>query len=183
MRAFVLSTGRCGSTTFAQACTHLTNYTSGHETRRGRCGEDRFAYPDSHVESDNRLSWLLGPLGERFDPEQTVYVHLTRDRDEVARSYLRRWDVKWRGSIISAYGHGILQRGRWPEEERMDVCRSYVDTVNSNIRAFLRTQPRWVGVRLEHAAEDFPVFLEAIGAEGDLEAAATEWDTLHNMSS
>lgn len=182
MRVFVLSTGRCGSTTFHRACTHLTNYTSGHETRKGRYGDDRFDYPDGHVESDNRLSWLLGSLGARFAPEETVYVHLTRDREQVAQSFLRRWDSTYRAGIITAFAHGILQRGKWPEDDRLEVCRSYVDAVNDNIREFLRSQPRAVRVRLEQAAGDFPAFLDAIGAEGDLDAAAAEWGTAHNAS-
>ncbi|WP_100448573.1 hypothetical protein [Glycomyces xiaoerkulensis] len=33
---------------------------------------------------------------------------------------------------------------------------------------------------LERAEEQFPAFLERIGAEGDLDAAVAEWDTVHN---
>lgn len=182
MRVFVLSTGRCGSTTFHRACSHLTNFTSGHESRQGRHGADRFSYPDDHVESDNRLSWLLGSLGARFDPDETVYVHLTRDREQVAQSFLRRWDSTYRAGIITAFAHGILQRREWPEEDRLDVCRTYVDVVNDNIRGFLRTQPRSIPVRLERVSDDFARFLEVIGGQGDLAAASAEWGVAHNAS-
>ena len=30
---FVLCTGRCGSTTFTQACQHIQNYTASHESK------------------------------------------------------------------------------------------------------------------------------------------------------
>ena len=107
---FVLCTGRCGSVTVATACGHLTNFTAGHETRAARILENRFAYPPNHIESDNRLSWHLGGLGQRFDDKDVLYVHLKRDRDAVARSYAKRWDSKFRASMMRAFGHGIVMR-------------------------------------------------------------------------
>jgi len=73
---FVLSTGRCGSTTFYKACSHFSNYTSGHETLSSKLGIQRFAYPAFHIESDNRLSWLLGRLDTEYG-NSAFYVHLT----------------------------------------------------------------------------------------------------------
>jgi hypothetical protein len=32
MHIFILNTGRCGSTTCARACQHMTNYTAAHES-------------------------------------------------------------------------------------------------------------------------------------------------------
>ncbi len=182
-RVFVLSTGRCGSTTFIRACDHLTNYTSGHETRAARAGEKRFDYPERHIESDNRLSWMLGDLGRRFDPKQTLYVHLTRDREEVARSFLKRFDNPSRAGIITAFSHAIVMHRRdWPPRQQIDLCRFYVDVVTSNIEAFLEHQPHTLAVRLETADTDFPRFLSMIRAEGDLEAAQGEWGVRHNAS-
>ncbi|MFM8634352.1 MAG: hypothetical protein ACKOEX_06015, partial [Planctomycetia bacterium] len=62
---FVLCTGRCGSVTFAKACGHFRNYSTGHETNRAP-GPARLAYPDGHIEIDNRLAWFLGGLEERY---------------------------------------------------------------------------------------------------------------------
>ena len=56
MNVFVLCTGRCGSTTFACACRHIENYTAAHESRSHLAGPERFAYPEDHIEVDNRLS-------------------------------------------------------------------------------------------------------------------------------
>lgn len=56
MNVFVLNSGRCGSTTFIAACRHITNYSSGHESRATLIGEERLAYPTQHIEADNRLS-------------------------------------------------------------------------------------------------------------------------------
>ena len=57
MNIFVLCTGRCGSMTFTKACGHIDNFSSAHESRCGRLGNERLAYPENHIEVDNRLSW------------------------------------------------------------------------------------------------------------------------------
>ena len=43
-------TGRCGSTTFARACTHIANFTTAHESQRAPLGDERLNYPVSHIE-------------------------------------------------------------------------------------------------------------------------------------
>lgn len=183
MRVFVLSTGRCGSTTFARACEHLTNYSTAHESNAtAKLLDDRFDYPDAHIEVDNRLSWFLGELGARFDDTECLYVHLTRHPEDVAASFLRRWETNWRGGIIGAFAHGILMSPKdWPDEQKMDVCRFYVRTVNTNISEFLHTRPS-LTVSLEDIERDFDVFLQHISAEGDLDAARREWSINHNAS-
>ncbi len=183
MRVFVLSTGRCGSTTFAKACEHLTNYSSGHESNASRkLFDDQFLYPQDHIEIDNRLSWFLGELGQRFDDSGCLYVHLTRDPLEVTASFRRRWDNEWQGGIIRAFAQGILMTGHeWDEDEKNAVCRFYIDTVNANIAEFLRGRPS-LSVSLENIEQDFDSFLEAIGAEGDLGGARREWSVRHNST-
>ncbi|WP_395694230.1 hypothetical protein [Nocardioides sp.] len=182
MNVFVLCTGRCGSMTFVEASQHLTNYTAGHESRSARIGAARFDYPEQHVEVDNRLSWHLGGLGRAYRDRDVLYVHLRRDPEAVAQSFLKRWDSTFRPSIIRAFGHGIVQRVRdWPEERRIDVCRHYVDTVTVNIEEFLRDRPS-MSVELETVAADFGRFLDRIGAEGDRAAALAEWGVRHNSS-
>ncbi len=174
MNVFVLSTGRCGSTTFERACSHITNYTAGHESRAGALGAERFRYPERHIESDNRLSWVLGRLDRAYG-DRAFYVHLTREEGLVARSWARRAHA----GIMSAYRHAIL----WhcpPQAQAMDVARDYVDTVGENIRLFLRDKRNRMDFRLEYAREDFTEFWRRIGAEGDLQAALAEFDVTHN---
>lgn len=179
MRVFVLSTGRSGTTTFVEACKHASNYTAGHETRAAQVGRSRFDYPDGHIEADNRLSWFLGALNEAYGSDP-LYVHLLRDREATADSFLRRWDYKWRGGIIEAFAHALVMHAPdWPDENRLDVCRWYVDTVNANIRLFLRDK-RHLTIWLEDAARRFPIFWSAIGAEGDLDLALGEFEVRHN---
>jgi len=173
---FVLCTGRCGSVTFAKGCSHLTNFTIGHESRLKQTGRDRVAYPSRHIEVDNRLAWFLGYLEERYG-DQAFYVHLTRDRDAVAASFNRRWHM--RGSIMRGYCDHICMA---PVKDPLAACYGYVDTVTANITAFLRDKSRVMRCRMEEHARDFPAFLDWIGAEGDLDAAMAEWSTPHNQS-
>jgi hypothetical protein len=199
VRVFVLTSGRTGSVTFARACSHMTNYTVGHETRAAAHGAARFAYPDNHIEVDNRLSWFVGPLAEHHPDAR--YVHLLRDTEATARSFLARWNVhpppprprgrvarlQWqmqvrnpRASLISAFANGLLMRGKpWPPHKRIEVSRFLVETVHANLRTFLADRPHVV-VRLETAAQDFAEFWEWVGAEGDLDAALSEWQVRHN---
>lgn len=171
---FVLCTGRCGSVTFSRAARHIRNYTSGHESRAQLVGPARMAYPPNHIEADNRLSWLLGRLDEDYGPNAR-YVHLTRDSEAVARSFSRRWGE----GIIAAYQQGILEGSR---ADRMAICRDYVETVTSNIRAFLDGKPEVMRFELETAPKDWRRFWDWIGAEGDFDASLAEWHVPHNSS-
>lgn len=179
---FFLGTGRCGTVTVTRACEHLTNFTAGHETLSRRLGDERFDYPLHHIEADNRLSWLLGELGARFDDSQVLYVHLLRDPDDVARSHVRRWDSPFRASIIRAFSHGVIKRSHeYTEREILQACEFYVRTVTTNIDEFLRSRPS-MRIDIEGARGCFPEFLDRIGAEGDIGAALDELSYNHNAS-
>jgi hypothetical protein len=195
VQVFVLTTGRAGSVTFAAGCGHIENFTVAHESRIELIGEARFAYPDDHIEVDNRLSWFTGQLAERFPDAR--YVHLTRDESAVARSYARRWVTpagrtlsaarafRNRGTnagLMRAFANGIVMRSTpWPASERDAVCAFMAQTVNATIREFLRSRPH-VTVRLEHAVEDFGHFWDWIDARGSREAALAEWQIVRNAS-
>lgn len=177
MNVFVLSPGRVGSVTFAYACRHMTNFRVGHETNVHRLGALRFNYPSNFIEVDNRLTWMLGRLHERFGDEAR-YVHLTRDTEAIALSYNMRWHLAT--GIVPAYRSGVLMI---PRAEPIEICRDYVETVNANIRHFLDGKPNVLHVALENIEHDFARFWEWIGAEGDRAAALGEWKTPRNVSS
>jgi hypothetical protein len=107
MNVFVLCTGRCGSVTFSKACGHITNFTSGHESRRKVWGAARFAYSDNHIETDNRLAWLLGRL-DAAHGRDARYVWLTRNEDDVVESFVRKDADAGIGQIVTAYHEGII---------------------------------------------------------------------------
>ena len=176
MRVFVLSTGRCGSTTFARACSHISNFGSGHETQAHMVGWDRTEYPDQHIEVDNRLSWYLGRLDGRYG-DSPLYVHLHRDRMDTARSFMNRFGPK---SIISAFSDAIIMN-YGPRHDDFQVCLDYVDTVNANIRAFLRDKDH-IDFPMEQSLEWFRHFWARIGAKGDYSKAYMEWGVRHNAS-
>lgn len=176
MNVFVLNAGRVGSTSFIRACEHMTNYSAGHETRWGRLGDDRFAYPERHIEADNRLAWFLGRLDRTYGAD-AFYVHLQRDAAATAKSFSARRDI----GIMRAYRRGIvrdLPKGTDPEAIALD----YVETVNSNIELFMRDKPLTMDFALENAAADLAVFWERIKAEGDISSAVAEFDVSHNAT-
>lgn len=181
MRVFILSTGRNGSTTIARACHHITNYSSGHETLTKKFGKERFQYPQNHIESDNRLSWHLGQLDLLFGDE-AFYVHLKRERDAVAKSHMSRYYKKY--SIIEAFCEGIRLTPtiKLNEEQKLQACYDYIDTVNINIDSFLANKTKTMEMNLENLEEDFRVFWNKIGAEGDFEKAIQDIKTRHNAT-
>ncbi len=176
VNVFILNAGRSGSKTFARACSHISNYSSAHESRSGLLGEAHFDYPENHIESDNRLSWLLGRLDRKYG-DRAFYVHLTRNVRQVAASWARR---SYTG-MMNAYRFAIL----WhcPKDAApFDVALDYCDTVEENIRLFLRDKTNWMEFRLEESRERFAEFWRRIGAEGDLDAALKEFDVRHNAA-
>lgn len=160
-----------------RACAHFTNYTAGHETRTHLPGERRFDYPPSHIEADNRLSWLLGRLDRHFG-DRATYVHLQRDPEEVAQSFRERA----KQGIFKAYSRDILARSETKASyvAKITHARDLVDTINENINLFLRDKTHVREIHVDRFAADFRDFAEWIGARGDLTAAEAELETRHN---
>lgn len=184
MRVFVVCTGRCGSMTLSKALGHATNYTCAHESRSGRI-TDRLAYPDQHIEVDNRLSFMLGLLHKRY-PE-AFYIWLRRSRNKVVDSYTKRFNT--RAGIMRAYANGIVQNTRVPNDitQRRRVAELYVDATEANIARFLHgiddgQRYRFLDMDEPTLATDFADLWQAIKAEGDLTAAQHELAKYYNAS-
>ncbi len=176
MNVFILNTGRCGSSTFIKACEHITNFSAAHESLSTKLGEKRFAYSDNHIEADNRLSWFLGRLDEKYG-NNAFYVHLTRTKSEVISSFNKRENF----GIMKAYKEGILLGGE--ESQSIDsIAEDYIDTVESNIHLFLKNKSNKITFNLSSANEDFKIFWQLISAEGDLNSALAEWKISYNKS-
>jgi hypothetical protein len=176
MNIFILNTGRCGSSTFIKACSHISNYTAAHESRATLLGEQRLAYPAQHIEADNRLSWLLGRLDQQY-ADNALYVHLSRNKQQTIESFSKRADF----GIMQAYKEGILLGGE-SNQTSEQIAEDYIDTVESNIEFFLENKTHKMNFSLDNAKVDFEVFWEFISAEGDLQAALGEWDVSYNAS-
>jgi hypothetical protein len=177
MNIFVLNTGRCGSTTFIEACKQITNYSCAHESRSAKLGQERLNYPDNHIEADNRLSWLLGRLDKKYG-DSAFYVHLKRKDSDTARSFTKRYP----SGIIKAYrGSGILM-GLPEDADPMSVSLDYCNTINSNIELFLKDKSRKITITLENIDQGFAEFWELINAEGNINAALAEFNIKHNAT-
>ena len=176
MNIFILNSGRCGSTTFIKACQHISNYSAAHESLLNRTGAARLNYPDNHIEADNRLSWLLGRLDKRYG-DDAFYVHLKRNPQDTASSFAKRIDF----GILKAYEQGVLMHDthRLPAS---DIASDYIETVNDNIELFLKDKTHKMLISLETVQTDFTDFWQRIGAQGDRDAALSEWHINYNAS-
>jgi hypothetical protein len=176
MNVFVLCTGRCGSHTFIEACKHISNFSAGHETRSRFIGDERLNYGANHIEADNRLAWFLGRLDKKYG-DDAFYVHLTRDRQRNAASMSKYMHM----GILEAYTDGILMRSSY-RNDPMEFSLDLYDTINMNIETFLKDKSRKMDFALENAKDDFRIFWERVGAQGDLDKALGEWDRTYNKS-
>jgi len=180
---FVLCTGRCGSMTMARACQHATNYTAAHESWVLR---NDLAYPDNHIEVNNRLTWFLGLMDAKFPDAR--YVHLTRDPEAVAISHAKHC-VNQPAKIINGWRNVMRmgwQRHKHPDRDVMTDCREYVAAVTGLITVFLRSpdingDPRdWVHVDIDKP-DSFRQFWHWAGCAGSLDRAMATFKTRHNM--
>ena len=182
MNIFCLSTGRCGSTTFSKSFSHATNYTSGHETHAKRVGNDYFFYPDNHIESDNRLSWMLGSL-DKYYGDNPIYVHLYRDAGEVVESYSKRYSLDFISGIMFGFGHGILQQPSiYSPEVITEVAKMYVEVVTHNIESFLVNKTKVIRFDVDDPETAIYKIWEMGGIEGDIQNALEEWKYRYNQS-
>lgn len=179
MNVFVLCAGRTASTAFSAACLHIENFTSAHESRVNILGKEKLIYPENHIEVDNRLSWFIPQLEEKYG-DDAFYVYLKRDSHKIAKSYLERWGLT--ESIVKAYGHGILMMPTITKEQRYDVCLDYVHHVEQSIAHFLKNKSHTLEMNTDSLKEDFGHFWEGIGAQGNFESALAEFDVQHNLN-
>ncbi|PVV10784.1 MAG: hypothetical protein B6D77_07805 [gamma proteobacterium symbiont of Ctena orbiculata] len=175
MNIFILNAGRCGSSTFVQACKHISNFSAAHESRSTLTGDLRLAYPDNHIEADNRLCWMLGRLDQKYGND-AYYVHLTRDRQASVESFVKRMDY----GIMRAYREGILMGGQ--QQSALEIASDYMNTVSRNISLFLNGKDHIMMFNLENASSDFVDFWNWIGARGELDKALAAWQIRYNAS-
>lgn len=150
----------------SKACGFIDNFTSAHESRLGLTAEKKLDYPLNHIECDNRLSWLLGPLYKKYG-DSAVYVFLKRDIRKVALSYNRRWHIKH--GIVKSYADGILMCSN--KDHNLSLAEDYVQTVNDNVELFLSNVKNKVIIDIECPDKGFEELWGVINASGDYKKA------------
>lgn len=143
--------------------------------------DERLNYPINHIEGDNRLTWFLGQLDEKYGND-AFYVHLMRERSGTVASYARRWGSEV--TIVKAFGESILIRksDQISDIEKLQISSDYYDAANANIRLFLKDKTQKMEMYLATLSKDFEQFWQRIGAEGNLEKALEELSQKHNSS-
>jgi hypothetical protein len=137
-------------------------------------GPSRLDYPENHIEADNRLSWVLGRLDQKYG-QDAFYVHLRRNRDATARSFSNRYGT----GIIEAYRGAVLVELA-PDTDPIAVAKDYCDTVNSNIELFLKDKPHQMVFNLENSTRDFQEFWSRVDATGNFDKAIAEFKKAYN---
>lgn len=178
---FILCTGRSGSVSVAKACQHITNFTSGHETKAKLLGEDRFAFPNNHIEVDNRLIWDLGRLEKHYG-DNAYFIYLKRESKKISKSFIKR--TYYPNSIFKAYCDGVKKTPteKTNAKELKELSEDFVDNMTHSIEAFIKRQPRKLTIDIDHISTDFKRLWDFIGAEGDYQAAINTFNKKHNHS-
>ncbi|MDN6279390.1 MAG: hypothetical protein L0J45_00145 [Psychroflexus sp.] len=181
MNVFILCTGRTGSVSFIKACENLTNFTASHESKSDLNGEQRFDFPDQHIEADNRLIWDLGRLDQYYGKD-AFYVHLTRDHNKIAQSFEKR--VYYPNSMIKAYCDGIKKKPteKLTKDEIKEYSYDLVKNIEASIALFLKDKPLQIRMDIDQINTDFPDFWSAIQGEGKLGLALEALTEKHNQS-
>lgn len=163
MNVFVTGTGRCGTSTFYQACRHFTNYTTGHESH---AGFQEVPYPpDNHIEVSSQLViWI--PRLLRFYPD-AKFVHLIRERRSCVKSlaYQALKPMKDFASQWFQY---------FPENENeipLKGAMLFYESMNDLIPALVPAS-QLMTIQIETAQDQWETFCRWINAEGDLEEGA-----------
>lgn len=83
--------------------------------------------------------------------------------------------------ILKAYTNGILMRSSY-QNDPMEFSLDLYDNINMNIESFLKDKSRKMNFILENARDDFRIFWDRIGAQGDIDAALGGWEKNYNKS-
>lgn len=165
---FVLSTGRCGSTTFTKACSHFKGWTSGHET----CVGKEFNFPDKHIESDPHLVWRLPELMEKYP--DALYVHLWRNREDCIKSLAKRSSLNHYAVITEMSSVKLVDRTK--------VAERFYDFVEMVITKTFDGIPNTIHIECIPLRIEWVTFYEMIGKPEGFDESIAEWKIKYNRS-
>lgn len=164
-------TGRCGTKTWARACSHLVSHTSGHESHGGRVN-GYLDFPDDHIEVDPHLSWMLARLVTRYP--DAVFVHLWREEEEVVASWKGRGIRRHRGAAPLVDVIYQVRSASLGPDAYDQALRELYRSVVARCDWILSRQRRFLSVNIHEAREAWPTFCDMVGAVGDLREASAE---------
>lgn len=110
-------------------------------------GLARVKFTDNHIKVDKRISWFLHRLDNTYG-DNTVYVHLVRNRNAVAKIFNNWW--KGRTTLTRAYAESILMH----KDQSIDICSDLVDSVTENIELFLKDKQK-ITVNMDDVRNEF----------------------------
>lgn len=168
MRAFVVGTGRCGTTTFSEACMHATNYTVGHETATGRIAD--WGYPENHIEVSAPLVVAIPILRRRYPAAR--WVHLIRADKRTCAQSLRAMSL---GRTVRAFAWVFFQS----HNPNLTVASEAMYDCLNGMCDLMLPEERFT-LTLEHAKEQWLACWQFMRCEGDYHASLQEWDVRYN---
>jgi hypothetical protein len=166
MRVFVVGTGRCGTTTFYQACRHITNYTVGHESEGFRI--PKYEFDDKHIEVSHLNSIALPLLVKKYP--DSMFIHLIRDRQATIQSWVN--------------GHPDLHEELncwsrlWYMERNLDAAQIAAARYD-RVFELCERMTTW-SFKLDRATMWWGVFWRYIKAEGSYDEALKEFSRAYN---
>ncbi|WP_127116203.1 sulfotransferase domain-containing protein [Shimia sediminis] len=149
--------------------------TAGHETRVKETYETRLNYPNNHIEADNRLTFFLPQLTEKFGND-AVLVIVVRDRKKIAASYSKRW---FKTNLPKLYSQGILLRDF--HENSDTLLEGMVDWMYDTIFFCSKYWKHVVIFDLENPREGLSALAEKITFDVD-KAEAAYYETFENRN-
>lgn len=171
MRIFVTGTGRCGTVTFSKACSHIENFSSGHETYSTKLFElDKSLITDNRIEVDPHFSQFL-PLITKLYPDAR-WVHLIREKEPCVKSLSKTTGLGYYIKFAS------MSKS---ENDREVVANVFYDMVNDNIAKWIKDMDYRI-MHLERLHEEWSGFWNWIGAKGNLNDSLAELSIKHNSS-
>jgi hypothetical protein len=174
MRIFVVGPWRCGSTTFAKAAAHATNYTVGHESQSG--GPETWDFPDNHIEVACHLGIFLPFLIHRYGDEygdESVRVVLLARGDEAAheRSLIAMDD----GRTVMEFCRIFLRVREISKTDAAMLMARALQHITFSASSWASNAFYFL---LERAHLDWPACWQFMGCEGDFDGSLAEWDWL-----
>lgn len=175
---FIISPGRTATSAMSKALSHVSGFTSLHESRVSFLQDERINYPNFHIELDNRLSFYMPQLTKKYSKKESLLVIINRDRKSIAESYNKRWR---KINIMKAFSQGIHMRNL--NSNNIDVCLAYVNYVYETLDYFKNDWDNVLEVDFSNLNAAITQILKRINKIEDLDNVLNEMKNKSNLNS